>query len=158
VKDHETTQDIISETFLSALKSIDRFRGGCSESTYLISILKRKIIDFYRKKNTEKYKAEIKMLDLMVEWDGNWFEDCVTSTAQLSSNYLVEKNELETAITHFLKKLNPVHAQIFHMKTMVGVDNQTICKKLKVTEDNIWVVNHRVRKKLASYLSKNGFN
>jgi RNA polymerase sigma factor (sigma-70 family) len=52
VNDHEVAQDLISETFLAGLKSKDNFKGEASERTWLISILKRKIIDHYRKKNS----------------------------------------------------------------------------------------------------------
>ena len=44
VNDHEVTQDLISETFLAALKAKKNFKGEASERTWLISILKRKII------------------------------------------------------------------------------------------------------------------
>ena len=61
VNDKEVAEDIISETFLAGLKSMKNFKGEASERTWLISILKRKIIDYYRKINSNKGKAEVRM-------------------------------------------------------------------------------------------------
>ena len=62
VNNHVVAQDIISETFLAGLKSKDNFKGEASERTWLIAILKRKIIDHYRKINSKKGNIAIKKL------------------------------------------------------------------------------------------------
>ena len=61
VNDREIAQDLVQETFFAGLKSIKNFKGEASERTWLISILKRKIIDYYRKINSNKGKAEVRM-------------------------------------------------------------------------------------------------
>src|ERR1700761_1514291 len=50
--------DIVQETFYAALKARNSFKGDSSERTWLIAILKRKIIDYYRKKSGSK-EAEL---------------------------------------------------------------------------------------------------
>ena len=74
VNDHEVAQDLISETFLAGLKSKDNFKGEATERTWLISILKRKIIDHYRKTNSRKGKAEVRMSYSDADADGDWLE------------------------------------------------------------------------------------
>ena len=59
VNDSAVAKDLISETFLAALKAMKNFKGEASERTWLIAILKRKIIDYYRKTNSKKGKAEV---------------------------------------------------------------------------------------------------
>jgi len=44
VNDREKAEDLVQETFLAGLKAQDNFQGKSSERTWLISILKRKII------------------------------------------------------------------------------------------------------------------
>ena len=61
VSDRDMAQDLVSETFLAGLKSMKNFKGEASERTWLISILKRKIIDYYRKINSNKGKAEVRI-------------------------------------------------------------------------------------------------
>ncbi len=47
----EIAQDLVQDTFLSALKANDHFEGRSSEKTWLTSILNNKIIDYYRKES-----------------------------------------------------------------------------------------------------------
>jgi RNA polymerase sigma factor (sigma-70 family) len=61
VNDRDLANDLISETFLAGLKSMKNFKGEATERTWLISILKRKIIDHYRRINSNKGKAEVRI-------------------------------------------------------------------------------------------------
>ena len=44
VNDSNIAKDLVQDTFLAGLKSMKNFKGEASERTWLISILKRKII------------------------------------------------------------------------------------------------------------------
>ncbi len=48
VNDVDLAKDLVQETFISGLKSIDKFEGKSSVKTWLVAILKRKIIDHWR--------------------------------------------------------------------------------------------------------------
>jgi len=61
VNDRDIAQDLVQDTFFAGLKSMKNFKGEASERTWLVSILKRKIIDHYRKTNSNKGKAEVRM-------------------------------------------------------------------------------------------------
>ena len=52
VNDREIAKDLVQDTFFAGLKSMKNFKGEASERTWLISSLKRKIIDHYRKINS----------------------------------------------------------------------------------------------------------
>ncbi|MEM9825301.1 MAG: sigma-70 family RNA polymerase sigma factor [Planctomycetota bacterium] len=45
---HEIAEDLVQETFISAVRSQDRFRGDCARSTWLFAILRRRIADHFR--------------------------------------------------------------------------------------------------------------
>ena len=75
VNDREVAHDLISETFLAGLKSMKNFKGEATERTWLISILKRKIIDHYRKSNSKKGRAEIKIQYRDDDNEGDWLEE-----------------------------------------------------------------------------------
>src|SRR4026207_902237 len=59
---NELAEDLVQETFLSAIKAKETFRGNSTEKTWLTAILKNKIIDHYRKKdilkNADDYLAD----------------------------------------------------------------------------------------------------
>jgi len=48
----EVAEDLVQDTFLSALNAMDSFKGKSSERTWLYTILKNKIADYYRKAST----------------------------------------------------------------------------------------------------------
>lgn len=152
VNDHEVAQDLISETFLAGLKSAANFKGEASERTWLISILKRKIIDHYRKKNSKKGKAEIHIDYRDEDSEGEWLEERVSDPYDRTAEDTMENEELGLAIMNCLDKINPKQARIFKMKTMDNFDTEAICNEFKITPSNLWVIIHRARTAMASCL------
>ena len=57
-RDHAITEDLVQETFLAALNSLDKFRGDSQLYTWLRSIALHKINDFYRRKVREPRPKE----------------------------------------------------------------------------------------------------
>lgn len=157
VSDREVAKDIVSETFLAGLKSKANFEGRSTEKTWLTSILNRKIIDHYRKINSNKGKAEVKIDYNSEDQEGSWLEEQVSSTESASADFTMQNKELGEAILSCLEQINPKHAEIFKMKTMQDYDNEVICKEMKITSSNLWVIIHRARTALANCLDKSWF-
>tara|TARA_R110000765_G_scaffold376996_1_gene467797 strand:+ start:71 stop:622 length:552 start_codon:yes stop_codon:yes gene_type:complete len=157
VSDREVAQDLISETFLAGLKSMKNFKGEASERTWLISILKRKIIDHYRKINSKKGKAEVHIDYTDDESEGDWLEERVADNYDRTAEDEMENNELGLAIFACLDKLPEKQAAIFRRKTIDGQDTETICNEFNITPSNLWVIIHRARTALADCLEKNWF-
>jgi len=42
-------EDLVQETLLAAVRSREKFGGRSSERSWLVGILKNKIVDYYRK-------------------------------------------------------------------------------------------------------------
>jgi RNA polymerase sigma-70 factor (ECF subfamily) len=157
VNNHEIAQDLISETFLAGLKSKDNFKGEASERTWLISILKRKIIDHYRKINSNKGKAEIRVTYSDGESEGDWLEERVSDPFDKTAEDSMENEELGMAIFSCLDRLAEKQAAIFRKKTIDGIDTETICNEYNITPSNLWVIIHRARKAMADCLEKSWF-
>ena len=49
--DTEIAEEIMQETFYSAIKNIEKFKRECTLKTWLCKIAKNKLIDFYKKKS-----------------------------------------------------------------------------------------------------------
>jgi RNA polymerase sigma factor (sigma-70 family) len=49
LRDRPSAEDLVQETFLAALKDYGSFSGKSSESTWLVGILKHKILDHFRR-------------------------------------------------------------------------------------------------------------
>lgn len=152
INDPEMVKDLISETFLAGLKSKDNFKGLASERTWLVSILKRKIIDHYRKMNSNKGKSEVRMSYSSEESEGDWLEEQVSDPYEMNAEDSIENKELGVAIFNCLETLNEKQATIFKMKTIDGFDTEAICKEFDITPSNLWVIIHRARKAMADCL------
>lgn len=157
VSDHEVAQDLISETFLAGLKSMENFKGASTERTWLISILKRKIIDHYRNSNSNKGKAEVRVNYQDGESEGDWLEERVSDKFDRTAEDQMENEELGMAIYKCLDKLPEKQADIFRKKTIEGQDTEAICNEYGITASNLWVIIHRARKSMADCLESNWF-
>ncbi|MAO09084.1 MAG: RNA polymerase subunit sigma-70 [Alteromonas sp.] len=157
VSDPVVAQDLISETFLAGLKSKDNFKGEASERTWLIAILKRKIIDHYRKRNSKKGKAEVRIHYNDNESEGDWLEERVEDLSDRTAEDEMENKELGLAILQCLDSINETQAAIFKKKTIEGMDTEAICNEFNITASNLWVIIYRARKSLAECLNKNWF-
>jgi RNA polymerase sigma-70 factor (ECF subfamily) len=158
VNDREIAQDIVSETFLAGLKSAKRYKGDASERTWLISILKRKIIDYYRKINSQKGKAEVRMsYNSDSETEGDWMEERVGDLRNPNMEDEMETIELGEALNACINNLPDRYAIIFVQKTIDGMETEDICKEHDITPSNLWVIIHRARVQLMECLKKKWF-
>lgn len=157
VNDREIAKDIIQDTFFAGLKSMKNFKGEASERTWLISILKRKIIDYYRKINSKKGQTEVRMTYNTDENEGDWLEERVKDENYLNAQDILENTELGDAIYDCMSKLPERQATVFKMKTILNYETETICNKLNITASNLWVIIHRARLALAECMEKHWF-
>ena len=158
VSDTEVAKDLVSETFLAGLKSAKNYKGDAAERTWLIAILKRKVIDHYRKSNSIKGKAEVRMsYSSGNDSDGDWLEEQVADPFSILENSALENEELGLAIQNCIDKLPKKQAMVFTMKTIQGVSTEDICNELDINPSNLWVMIHRARTALMECLNKNWF-
>ncbi len=158
VNDKDMAQDLVQDTFLAALKSMKNFKGEASERTWLISILKRKIIDHYRKVNSNKGKAEVRITyNDESETEGDWLEERVADHFDKTAEDTMQNAELGDAIFNCLSKLPQKQAEVFRMKSIEGLETDFICNELNITASNLWVIIHRARTAMAACLKENWF-
>lgn len=158
VSSREIAQDLVSETFLAGLKSMKNFKGQAAERTWLIAILKRKIIDHYRKINSNKGKAEVRMsYNSDSETEGDWLEERVADPFDKTAEDTIENTELGFAIHNCMDKLPKKQAAVFKMKTLLNYETEAICNEMEITASNLWVIIHRARTAMASCIEENWF-
>lgn len=159
VSDAEIAKDLVQETFFAGLKSAKNYKGEAAERTWLIAILKRKVIDHYRKSNSKKGKAEVRMsYSNSTDSEGDWLEEQVADPFSIKENDSLENEELGLAIHDCVAKLPKKQAMVFTMKTIQGVSTEDICKELDINPSNLWVMIHRARTALMGCLNQNWFD
>ena len=163
VNDSGKAEDLVQETFLAALKGRDRFRGESAERTWLTSILKRKIIDTYRKKYSSGETAVGKHGETIFDGDfysneepfkGHWLEGKGPNSYTLLPEGQMEQEELMKFIRLCIENLQPQQASAFIMRMIDEEDTDTICKELGISTSNLWVMLHRARLKMRACLEK----
>ncbi len=158
VSDAEIAKDLVQETFFAGLKSAKNYKGNAAERTWLIAILKRKVIDHYRKINSNKGKAEVRMTyNSSTETDGDWLEEQVADPMSILENSDIENEELGMAIQDCISKLPKKQSLVFTMKTVQGMSTEDICNELDINPSNLWVMIHRARTTLMDCLNQNWF-
>lgn len=158
VSDTEVARDLVQETFVAGLTSAPNFKGDASERTWLIAILKRKVIDHYRRANSKKGKAEVRIENYKgIDSEGTWLEEQVADPASEAALQPIENEELGLAIQECISKLPDKQAKVFTMKTIQGMDTGEICKELGISPSNLWVMIHRARTALMGCLNENWF-
>ncbi|MEE9408864.1 MAG: sigma-70 family RNA polymerase sigma factor [Polaribacter sp.] len=159
VNDSDLAKDLVQDTFFAGLKSAKNFQGRSTERTWLVSILKRKIIDHYRRINSNKGKAEVRMNFYNDgENEGNWIEERVPQSWDNASEKKIETEELRSQIEVCIDNLPEKYAMVFRMKTIQEFETEEICKELDITASNLWVIIHRARTQLRKCMEDNWFN
>lgn len=159
VNNSDLAKDLVQDTFFAGLKSAKNFQGKATERTWLVSILKRKVIDHYRKINSKKGKAEVRMSFFSGEDnEGNWLEERVPQSWDNESEKTIETEELKDQIEQCIDFLPEKYAMVFRMKTIQEFETEEICKELNITPSNLWVIIHRARTQLRKCMEDNWFN
>jgi len=159
VNDGDLAKDLVQETFYAGLRSAKNFLGKSTERTWLVSILKRKVIDHYRKTNSEKGQAEVRMNFYDTgENEGSWIEERVPQSWDNASEKTIENQELKMQLEICIDNLPEKYAMVFRMKTIQEFQTEEICKELDITASNLWVIIHRARTQLRKCMEDNWFN
>jgi RNA polymerase sigma-70 factor (TIGR02943 family) len=163
VSDRDLAQDLVQDTFFSALKAKDNFEGKASEKTWLVSILKNKIIDYYRKTglkdakgNRMPGKKNVSLENFFEE--GQWKEGTRPLRWNMDETHPVETKEFFEIFHKCVGKLKGKGAIAFRMKYIDHEESEDICAALKITPSNYWVLIHRAKLQLRESLDKNWFN
>jgi RNA polymerase sigma-70 factor (ECF subfamily) len=158
VNDAEIAKDLVQETFIAGLNSAKNFKGDAAERTWLIAILKRKVIDYYRKINSKKGKAEVRIqYSDQTDSEGDWLEERVADPFSKGGDQEIENEELGLAIQNCIDKLPKKQSRVFTMKTIQGMSTEDICNELGINPSNLWVMIHRARTSLMGCLNQSWF-
>ena len=161
----EDAEDLVQETFLSAFNNRESFRGESSVKTWLSSILKNKITDYYRRQRPEILSVDA--LDAGGGLDdaffdpqhfGAWKKPVDSNFISDSpENYLYGK-EFREFLRLCLQKLPERLRRIFISKFLEEEKTEDICKENGITASNYWVLVFRAKVLLRECLEKRGIN
>ena len=155
-------EDAVSETFLAALAKPQSFANRSQLKTWLVGILKHKIIDLLRQRGREVSLSDdddtgdgsVELDALMFRPDGHFSArpaDWGDPEQDLRSRQFFEVLEACT------EKLPATQGRIFLMREWLELSVEEICKELNVTSTNLYVQLHRARLRLRECLELHWF-
>ncbi|MBI3371551.1 MAG: sigma-70 family RNA polymerase sigma factor [Betaproteobacteria bacterium] len=153
-------EDTVQDTLLAALKGEQRYAGRSAIRTWLVGILKHKIVDAIRKQSRETTLAsdpgdsDRSEFDHLFKADGHWQE----SAAEWGSpERSFDHKEFFRVLEECLAKLPKRTAQVFMMREHLGTPTDEICKVLEITPTHCWVLLYRARMSLRACLQQKWF-
>jgi len=154
-------EDAVSEVMIAALAKPQSFGNRSQLKTWLVGILKHKIIDALRLHGREVCQLEDDNdsnedpLDYLgFKADGHYVEppaEWGNPEERASSRQFFEVLEICT------NQLPPVQGRLFLMREWLELSSEEICKELALTPTNLYVQLHRARLRLRECLELNWF-
>lgn len=154
-------EDVVSEVLIVALEKPEAFEGRSQIKTWLIGILKFKILDKFRQNAREVSLPESDdtsdsdMLEgLIFKADGHF----ATPPSDWGSPEAgLQQKEFFVVMEACMEKLPAQLGRLFLMREWLELSSEDICKELKLTSTNFYVQLHRARLKLRECLDLNWF-
>jgi len=151
----DAAEDIVQETLLAALQSWETFAGQSSERTWLIGILRHKILDFFRRERPSQNTDDEAWRDEFFDRARHWKDKLLDW--QGDPEALAENHEFRQVLQNCLDRLSEIMAQAFVLREMEGLSSEEICQHLAITPTNLWARLHRARLQLRRCLQQNWF-
>ncbi|MFN7571728.1 MAG: sigma-70 family RNA polymerase sigma factor [Betaproteobacteria bacterium] len=154
-------EDVVSETLLAALAGERDFAGQSQLKTWVVGILKHKVIDQFRRSSRE-VSVEARMEESAAET----FDDAFRADGHFAQFPLPAWEAPEEALNQAqfvaivqdgLEQLPPSLARIFALREIEGMDTEEICKELGITTTNAHVMLYRARMRLRKHLERHWF-
>lgn len=159
-------EDAAQETWVRALRSLDRFEGRASLKTWLFRILVNTAITHGKRAGRTLTFSDLAAADAAGlaedperflpagdEWAGHWQTDPAAWRAETLEERAVRRELLARTQTA-IDALPPAQRTVITLRDVEGWDTQEICNTLEISESNQRVLLHRARAKVRQALER----
>lgn len=156
VENSQVAEELVQETFLAAIKNHEQFQDRAMPRTWLLAILRHKLINHYRQrvKRPRQSLDDVERVDYFGK-KGEWKEPPAGWPKQPDDS--LESHELWEIFRKCLSLLPGPLAEVFVLRVIDEVKSENICKAMKLSASNFAVRMHRARLALRSCLGKTWF-
>jgi len=153
-------EEVVQEAWLAVLKALPNFERRSSLKTWILRIVSNTA------KSRLRRESRIVSLDALTDTDnaviassrfndrGHWSNPPAVWHADTPES-LLASNELKACIDNALNQLSPIQRSVITLRDMQGLDMDTICKILEVSESNARVLLHRARSHIREAIDEN---
>jgi RNA polymerase sigma-70 factor (TIGR02943 family) len=151
-------EDAVSETVLAALAKPQSFAGQSQLKTWLVGILKHKLVDQIRRHGREVSATtdeDDEDIDALVFNEGGMWR--VEPVDWGDPEGALSRREFFEVLEVCVDELPGVQGRVFMMREWLELETGEICKALGITSTNCWVLLHRARLRLQMCLQQRWF-
>ena len=156
-------EDAVQETLIAVLQKPGAFAGQSSLKSFVIGILKHKIIDQMR---VVRREVQIEVEENDGGSDSDAFDTLFTQSGHFRETQkdwgdpdaALQRREFFEVLQTCVDKLPKNLGRIFMMREWLELETGDICKELGISASNCWVMLYRARMRLKECLELNWFN
>lgn len=154
-------EDAVSETVVAALSKPQSFGNRSQLKTWLVGILKHKVVDLLRLHHREATVLSgnddegADPIDLLPFDSTNHFSQAPSEWVQPEQQ--LERQQFFVILEACADKLPAVQGRVFLMREWLELSSEEVCKVLGLTSTNLYVQLHRARLRLRECLELNWF-
>jgi len=156
--DQDLAADMVQETLLAAWRGHERFKGDSALRTWLVGIMKHKIIDYIRKDIRHRKTSENLENDptsVHFAENGEWQRS--PSTWSENPEALCDDSQFRDVLKQCLQHLPDKQQRVFEMRELAGAESDEICNTCDITPTHLHVLMHRARLGLQACLQEHWF-
>jgi RNA polymerase sigma-70 factor (ECF subfamily) len=161
LRDRDAAEDAVQETLLAALTAKAGFSGKSTLKTWLTGILKHKIVDTIRRRQREpiamaSFEEEVDLddFDALFKRNGAWDTPPADWGDPVAA---LDRRQFFDIVDFCLEKLPANTGRVFMMREVMELETDEICKELRITANNLWVILYRARVSLRQCLEQHWF-
>lgn len=151
IRDEALAEDAVQDALLAAISAHEQFQGQSAVRTWLIGILNHKIQDAFRRET--RY---VKLDSDDASDDGDERLELALAARDEGDDvdpvHEVARRRMHEALVDEVERLPESLRSVFMLQAIEGVATADVCRRLNITEANVWVRLHRARKRLTERL------
>ncbi|MFP4348272.1 MAG: sigma-70 family RNA polymerase sigma factor [Thermodesulfobacteriota bacterium] len=157
LKNGDLAEEMVQETFVAALHAYKNFKGRSALKTWLMGILKHKIIDHLRRKYRETPSGQVETIadntDALFNEKGGWSVRPAKWSVNPGKSY--EQREFLDVFYKCLADIPDRLAEAFTLREIDQLNTEELCKEMDISPTNSWTMLYRARMQLRRCLELN---
>jgi RNA polymerase sigma-70 factor (ECF subfamily) len=165
IRNEAIAEDVVQESLLAVLEAPERFAGKSSLATYVIGILKFKIIDDFRRTRQVQTNYDYQGFDAtcQLQVSAHLEDDRYgINRSSLCEEYdpvaALEQKNFFAQLENALAQLPVKNARTFTLADCLEADSAEICEELGMSKNHMLVALHRARHALRKAPGLRHFN
>lgn len=160
VRDREVAEEVVQDTCMAVIESLDRFEARSSLRTWIFGIMIHKAKDRgVREKRHTTFSAfetfdddqdeavDPSRFHRSGEWAGHWAVPPQPWDDQTPEKLLASQQAVQ-AMNRAIEVLPATLKEVLILRDVEGVEAKQVCEILKITETNLYVRLHRARERV----------